>query len=312
MSSNDRESVIDGLMRLAAIVITLGNPALAAKVAAEIAKRLRAEFEENHKDALKSWRDKKATFAAFVVKAVFAYLADLFLLHPLLVALALTMFSFSLIGMLASFITPILFIVAESAIAVKYERARLLEEKFGVKRHAHRWLVLGFVVAALPAAIVVALGFMSSAFIVKLGLVAFLGRQVLNIILAIVSFVMHVLLLFSGMTPREFIDSLFAAVGMQRANSLDGGAAATANRKKAALIQVAARYEHGRLNEQKQHGPIPPYPFPESVLELIRTELPDFGADGPKSDPSHGAVGPKAVPSPDGLPGPQRPLFPIN
>ncbi|HYK05150.1 MAG TPA: hypothetical protein VE974_25600 [Thermoanaerobaculia bacterium] len=184
---NERASVIDGLARLAAFMLTLGNLLLAAIVAAETAVRLHAEFCESNKAALDDWRGKQASFAGFVVKVIFAFLADLFLLHPLLVALAMTMFSFSAIGLLASFITPILFIVAESIIAVKYERARVWEARFGVKGHAARWLILGYVVAAIPAMIVVALGFVSSGFIASLGLAAFLGRQALNVILARIS-----------------------------------------------------------------------------------------------------------------------------
>jgi hypothetical protein len=297
---NERAPVIDGLAKLGAIILTLANLLLAAMVAAETAVRLNAEYFENNKVALEDWRTKQASFAGFVVKVVFAFLADLFLLHPLLVALALTMFSFSAIGLLASFITPILFIVAESYIAVKYERARVWEARFGVKGHATRWLILGYVVAAIPAMIVVALGFVSSGFIASLGLVAFLGRQALNVILAIISFVMHLLLVHSGMTPREFVDSLLAKMGKQRPQRQEIGTLNDARRKRAALLQAASRYEHARLDEQERHGPIAPYPFPESALALIREELPNFGA-----------VGPKAVAQLE-APDKQRPLFPIS
>lgn len=297
---SDRAAVIYGLSKLAAIMVTLGNLLLAAIVAAETAVRLHAEFCESNKVALDDWRAKQASFAGFVVKVIFAFLADLFLLHPLLVALAMTMFSFSAIGLLASFITPILFIVAESIIAVKYERARVWEARFGVKGHAARWLILGYVVAAIPAMIVVALGFVSSGFIASLGLAAFLGRQALNVILAIISFVMHILLVHSGMTPREFVDSLLAKIGKQGPQRQESGALNDARRKRTALLHAASRYEHARLDEQERHGPIAPYPFPESVLALIREELPTFGA-----------VGPRDIPPPD-APDKPRPLFPIN
>ncbi|HXH93623.1 MAG TPA: hypothetical protein VNN25_18725 [Thermoanaerobaculia bacterium] len=298
--SSQRAAAVDGLAKLGAIILTLGNLLLAAIVAAETAVRLHAEFCESNKAALDDWRTKQASFAGFVLKVLFAFLADLFLLHPLLVALALTMFSFSAIGLLASLITPILFIVAESIIAVKYERARQWEARFGVKGHAMRWLILGYVVAAIPAMIVIALGFVSSGFIASLGLVAFLGRQALNVILAIISFVMHILLVHSGMTPREFVDSLLAKLGKQRPERREGGALNDARRKRTALLQAASRYEHARLDEQERHGPIAPYPFPESILALIREELPNFGV-----------VGPQAV-APLDAPDKQRPLFPVN
>src|ERR1700694_1509158 len=110
---SNRAAVIDGLSKLAAIIVTLGNLLLAAMIAAETAVRLHAEYGETNRAALDDWRAKQASFAGFVMKVIFAFLADLFLLHPLLVALALTMFRFSAIGLLASFITPILFFVAE-------------------------------------------------------------------------------------------------------------------------------------------------------------------------------------------------------
>ncbi len=295
---NERAAVIAGLVKLAAIIVTLANLLLAATVAAETAVRMHTEYCEDNKAALEDWRTKQASFAGFVVKVIFAFLADLFLLHPLLVALALTMFRFSAIGLLASFITPILFVVAESIIAVKHERARVWEARFGVKGHAARWLILGYIVAAIPAMIVVALGFVSSSFIASLGLVAFLGRQALNVILAITSFVQHILLVHSGMTPREFVDSLLAKLGRQRPRRHEIGALNDARRKRAALLQAAARYEHARLDEQERHGPIAPYPFPESALALIREELPNFGA-----------MGPLAI-APPGAPNKQRPLFP--
>jgi hypothetical protein len=297
---SNRAAVIDGLSKLGAIIVILGNLLLAAMIAAETAVRLHAEYCESNKAALDDWRAKQASFAGFVMKVLFAFLADLFLLHPLLVALALTMFRFSAIGFLASFITPILFIVAESIIAVKHERARLWESRFGVKGHAKRWLILGYGVAAIPAMIVVALGFVSSSFIASLGLVAFFGRQALNVILAIISFVMHLLLVHSGMTPREFVDSLLAKLGKQRPQRQEIGALNDARNKRTALLQAASRYEHARLDEQERHGPIAPYPFPESVLALIREELPTFGAGGPRG-----------LPPPD-APDKPRPLFPIN
>jgi hypothetical protein len=304
--SNEKRAVVAGLAKLAAIVIVLANLLLAAMSAADTAQRLYEEYCEANKAALEDWRTKQASFAGFVLKVVFAFLADLFLLHPLLVALALTMFRLSFIGLLASCITPILFIVAESIIAVKYERARLWEAQFSVHGHARRWLILGYVVAAIPAMIVVALGFVSSGFIASLGLVAFLGRQALNIILAIISFVMHILLVHSGMTPREFVDSLLAKIGVQRPQRRAVGAASDAGRKRAALLQAAARYEHGRLDEQERHGPIASYPFPESVLTLIRQELPNFGDDGPR------AATPPAAPLKPVGPSEQSPLFPVN
>jgi hypothetical protein len=297
--SNDRASAIDGLAKLGAIIVSIGIPAVIAIACVEEAQRVLAEYRENNKVALKSWREKKASFSGFVLKAIVAFFVDLFLLHPLLIALALTMFSsFSFIGLLASGVTPILFVVAESIIAVRYERARSWEAKFGVNRHAYRWLILGYVVAAIPAALVVALGLVSSAFIASLGLVAFLGRQVLNVILAITSLVMHILLVHSGMTPKEFVDSLLAVLGLQRPQRQKSKAAIDAGRKVNDLLQTAAKYEHERREEQVHHGPIAPYPFPESVLAIIRSEIPTFGV-----------VDPRAVP-PSESQDFQRPLFP--
>jgi len=111
---------------------------------------------------------------------------------------------------------------------------------------------------------------------------------------------MHILLVHSGMTPREFVDSLLAKIGKQRPQRQESGALNDARRKRTALLQAASRYEHARLDEQERHGPIAPYPFPESVLALIREELPNFGA-----------VGPRGLPPPD-TPDKQPPLFPIN
>jgi hypothetical protein len=273
-----KEAIISAAVALARIVVRTGRSALTAISRAEAAQAALAQFETQYAAALTSWREKKASFIGFLVKLGVAYATDYFLLEPLARALTMRLFPGAgiLSGIVAAF-APVPVIVTEAAIAVRYQRAKDWEARFGTNQHSTRWLVLGFVVAAIPATIVIALGMMSTVTAVVLGWAALAGRQALNIILGVISFALHVLLVLSGETPRELVDALLAVLGRARRKRVADAAHEEARRRYDAAVTVATRYEAARVEHDAVHGPLTVYPFPESVIALLRRELPNFG-----------------------------------
>lgn len=265
------------LLQLAAIIVKIGRAAVSAKDGLEKARKRYDRFCADNLVSITSWRVKRASYLGFLVKSAATFMADYFLLHPILTAIALRMFGASIVGMIASMVTPLIFIIAESIVAVKYERARELEAQFGVEHHAKRWLYLGYFIASIPALIVVLLGLLSTTYIAALGLVAVASRQALNIILAVITFTMHILLVHSGTTPRDFTDWLIMSYGRLRRRVARERADRVFSKHHDLLIETATRYDHVRLDEERVTGPSTPFLFPETILALIHAELPTFG-----------------------------------
>jgi hypothetical protein len=272
-----KDAISSVLAMLGRAVAQLGRTTLTAIARTEAAQAALAAFDAQYAAALAKWREKKATFIGFGVKVTVAYLTDYFLLEPLARALiARVLPGVELAAFAAALFAPVPVIVAECAIAVTYARARDWEERFGTSRGAARWLLAGIIVAALPAAIVIALGLMSTVTAAVLGWAALAGRQALNIILGVVSFVLHVLLVRSGETARDLVDAGVAALGRRKRERVLNAAETDARRRYDATIAAASRYEAARNEHDAVHGLVAVYPFPESVLKLVRRELPNF------------------------------------
>lgn len=273
-----KDAITSAAVALARVVVRTGRSALTAIARAEAAQAALAQFEAQYAAALTLWREKRASFIGFLVKVGVAYTTDYFLLEPVAHALTARILpGAGILGGIVAAFAPIPVIVTESAIAVRYQRAKEWEERFGTRRHSARWLALGLVVAVMPAAIVIALGMMATVTAVVLGWAALAGRQALNVILGVISFALHILLVLSGATPRELVDALLAVLGRARRKGVADATHDEARRRYDATVTVATRYEAARVEHDAVHGALAIYPFPESVLALLRRELPNFG-----------------------------------
>ncbi|HXI13370.1 MAG TPA: hypothetical protein VNM92_12120 [Thermoanaerobaculia bacterium] len=280
-----KEAIYAALVTLARTIVRAGRETLDSISRAESATDRLERFVQLHAASLAMWAEKKSTFIGFLIKLAVAFATDFALLEPLARALVIRIIpGAEIAATVAAIFAPIPVIVAECFIAVKYAKAKEWEGRLGTTAHSGRWLALGLIVAAIPATLVLALGMMSTVTAAALGWAALAGRQALNIVLALVSVTLHVLVVFSGTTPSDFVKAVDAVIGKIRRQKIVDNAWELVRVKYNATLALASRYENARTEHDGVHGVVAVYPFPESVLKLIRRELPNFGRPRKGSD----------------------------
>jgi hypothetical protein len=292
-----KNALVSLIVALARRTIGAANAALAAYSKTEVARARLNAFKEKASRLLKKWDEQKASYIALVIKVVVTYATDLVLLEPLALALGARILpGVTFGGYIVAVLVPVPVILIECAIAVRYARAKEWEARFGTNHDAKRWLFGGLFVATIPSTVVLALGALSTATAAVLGWPALIGRQALNVVLAVVSISLHILLVLSGETPKDAVRVLLAVLGATRRQRAITAAETAAIANGQTAIALATRYEAARLEHDSHFAPMPVYPFPESVIALIRRDLPNFARPRTASDMSFIPIDPE----PDG------------